>query len=263
MSPLFENFNWLNFLDVFLVAVLIYQLYKIIKGTVAIRIFIGIFAIYLFWKLVELLHMELLSEILGQFIGVGVIALIIVFQQELRRFLILIGTTSFIENKGTLRRLLKWAKQNDDDRQLDIKAIISACESMSSSKTGALIVFERAQNLQLVTSTGDELNAKVSAKLLETIFFKNSPLHDGAVVIVHNKIKAARCVLPATEGKNFPEDLGMRHRAAVGITEISDAVAISVSEQTGEISVAKDGNLKKNLTSGELKDYLFKNIAEI
>lgn len=257
MSPLMKEVNWFDVLDVVLVAFLIYQLYKIIKGTVAIRIFLGILAIYIVWKVVDALQMELLTEILGQFIGVGVIALIIVFQQEIRRFLLLIGTTGFIKNQGVAKRFMSWAwKNNNQQTQLNIPAIITACKNMAAEKTGALIVFTRTSELNMVTSTGDIIDAKISSRMLENIFFKNSPLHDGAVIISKNRIKAARCVLPSTENKDFPASLGMRHRAAVGITENTDAVALSVSEQTGEISVAMEGKLIRNLDETALRSFL-------
>lgn len=261
MSPLLKQVSWLDIIDIVLVAFLIYQLYKIIKGTVAIRIFLGILAIYMFWKLVEALQMELLTEILGQFIGVGVIALIIVFQQELRRFLLLIGTTGFVKGKrGITSRFMSWAWNKENESPLDIPAILTACSHMSETLTGALIVIARSNNLEMTTSTGDQIDAKISNRMLESIFYKNSPLHDGAVIIANNKIKAARCVLPSTDKKDFPASLGMRHRAAVGITEHTDALAISVSEQTGEISLAKEGKLERNLTTDELREKLLKEL---
>ncbi|MDA9563697.1 diadenylate cyclase CdaA [Flavobacteriales bacterium] len=259
MSPL-SQIDLIDLIDVLLVAFLIYQLYQIIKGTVAIRIFVGIFFIYLFWKITEVLKMELLSEILGQFIGVGVIALIIVFQQELRRFLLLIGTSGFFRDNRAAKRLFSWTKGNQNEVLLDIPAIVLACTHMAESKTGALIVIARSTDLGMITSTGDEINGKVSNRLIENIFFKNSPLHDGAMVIDKNIIKAARCVLPSTENKNFPATLGMRHRAAVGITESTDAITISVSEQTGDISLSKEGKLERRMTPDDLRDRLLKEL---
>lgn len=257
MSPL-SQINLIDLIDVVLVAFLIFQLYKIIRGTVAIRIFVGIFFIYLFWKITEVLKMELLSEILGQFIGVGVIALIIVFQQELRRFLLLIGTRGFFSENKAAKRLFSWTKTDGSTVMLDIPAIVTACTHMADTKTGALIVITKASDLTQITSTGDMINAKISNRLLESIFFKNSPLHDGAVIIDRNTIKAARCVLPATENPDFPASLGMRHRAAVGVTENTDAIAISVSEQTGDISIAKEGSLERNLSPDKLRERLLK-----
>jgi diadenylate cyclase len=260
MSQIFKDLTFFNFLDWFLVAILIYQIYKIIKGTVAIRIFAGIIGVYFFWKVVEFLEMELLTEILGQFIGVGVIALIIVFQQEIRRFLLLIGTTGFMKNQGVAKRLMNWAWKTENEIQIDIPAITTACSNMAETKTGALIVISRSSNLQMTSNTGDEIDAVLSNRLLENIFYKNSPLHDGAVIIHKNRVKAARCVLPSTENKDFPASLGMRHRAAVGITENTDAIAISVSEQTGGVSVAIDGQLHLKLSDTRLRELLLKEL---
>lgn len=250
--PAFITIRWLDIVDIILVAFLIYQLYKIVKGTVAIKIFAGILAIYLFWKLVEALKMELLSEILGQFIGVGVIALIIVFQQELRRFLILIGTTGF--RSDLAKRLFNWKTVKTE---LNISAIVNACSSMSKSKTGALIALSRTSDLyQLFSTGGEEADSKLSSAMIESIFFKNSPLHDGAVIISGNRIRAARCVLPVSEKKDFPSHLGMRHRAAVGITENSDGLAIVVSEQNGNISFCKEGIMQAKISPEELATLL-------
>lgn len=243
----FISIRWLDIVDILLVALLIFQLYKIIKGTVAIRIFAGIFAIYLFWKVVEALKMELLTEILGQFIGVGVIALIIVFQQELRRFLLLIGTPDFLRENKTARRLLGWIRKNEEELSVNIAPIDRAVKSMAKTKTGALIVIERNSNLDFLINSEHELDAKLSQDLLENIFFKNSPLHDGAVIIRKNRIKSARAVLPVSENPDIPAKFGMRHRAALGITEDTDSVAIIVSEQTGDINLATEGKLQEDI----------------
>ncbi|MFQ5335125.1 MAG: diadenylate cyclase, partial [Flavobacteriales bacterium] len=211
---LFIEFNWRKAAEIVIIAVLLYQLYKIVKGTVAIKIFFGILAIYLFWKLVEALQMELLTEILGQFIGVGVIALIIVFQQELRRFLLVIGTTGF--RSGLSRRFLRWKGVKEPPAGLE--AVVRACMSMSENKTGALIVLARSSEPALFTTGGEEVDSLISSRLLESIFNKNSPLHDGAVIIEGNRIQKARCVLPVSQKDDFPPQYGMRHRSAMGIT---------------------------------------------
>jgi diadenylate cyclase len=249
--PIFANIRWLDVLDVIIVAFLIYQLYKLVKGTVAIRIFAGILVIYIFWKVVEALKMELLTEILGQFIGVGVIALIIVFQQELRRFLIIIGTTGM--RSKAARRLFRMKAQENNT---DIDSITTACYKMGKSKTGALLVLTQNSSVDLYSSSGDSIDAKLSSRLLEAIFYKNNPLHDGAVIIKNNRITAARCVLPVSESKDFPAHYGMRHRAAVGITENSDAMAIVVSEQTGAVSLCKAGEIQSNLNEDAMKKAL-------
>jgi len=239
--PLFISVKWLDVVDIFLVAILIYQLYKLIKGTVAIRIFLGILAIYLFWKLVSAMQMELLSEILGQFIGVGVLALIIVFQQEIRRFLLLLGSQSPFGGPSFIKKIVSWSKNEAKTTNLNINAIVRACFNMSRNKTGALIVITKDSELKYHASTGDEIDAKLTASLLESIFFKNSPLHDGAIVIANNTVKATRVILPVSSERNIPQRFGLRHRAALGITEKTDALAIAVSEETGQISYIKDG----------------------
>jgi uncharacterized protein (TIGR00159 family) len=214
-------------------------MYKLVKGTVAINIFIGIVMVYLIWKLTQALQMQLLSNILGGFISVGMFALIVVFQQEIRKFLLMIGSTN-IGNRKKFFKQLKFLKTetvvetNTDD-------IIAACTKMGSTKTGALIVLERNNNLDFLVTTGDEMNIKVTQPILESIFFKNSPLHDGAIIISNNIIKATRVILPVNNEKKIPAHFGLRHRAAIGITEKTDALALTVSEETGQVSYIKDG----------------------
>lgn len=253
---LFINMRWLDAIDILLVSLLLFQLYKLVKGTVAIRIFLGILAIYLFWKMVSAMQMELLSEILGQFIGVGVLALIIVFQQEIRRFLLILGSQSNFARKGFLKKIWKWSGQNNEATKLNINVIIRACFNMGMTKTGALIVLPIDTELKYHASTGDEIDAHLSIAILESIFFKNSPLHDGGVIIHNNRIKAARCILPVSDNPDIPAKYGLRHRAAVGITENSSAVAIIVSEENGDVSLAKDGKLIHKLSTDQLKQIL-------
>lgn len=248
----FLTIRWLDVIDILLVAVLLYQVYYLVKGTPAVNIFAGIFLVYLLWLIVKALNMELFSSILGKFIDVGVIALIIVFQQELRRFLLYIGTTEFVGR----RKWFDFRWKGDTSRKLDVASLIRAFKHLSETKTGAIVVISFGSELKFYINTGDPIDAKVNAKLLESIFFKNSPLHDGAVIISNNTIRAARCVLPVTERADFPQHLGMRHRAAVGITETSEAIAIVVSEQTGEISYVKEGELRDNITIEKLKELL-------
>jgi uncharacterized protein (TIGR00159 family) len=250
----FITVRWLDFLDIFLVSILIYQLYRLVKGSVAINIFVGIISVYLVWLMVKALNMQLLGTILGQFIGVGVIALIIVFQQEIRRFLLILGTSGIFNNVKFPGSIFNWAVKKGPS--LDITAIVKACKNMSESRTGAILVITTNSDLKFYANTGDYINAKISQRLIESIFYKNSPLHDGAIIIQDDKIRAARCVLPVTENSEFPANLGMRHRAAVGITENTDALAVTVSEQTGEISFAKGGELFSNLSPDQLREIL-------
>ena len=252
----FLTFRWLDALDVLIVSLLLYQLYKLVRGTVAVNIFAGIILLYLLWAIVRALNMQVLGSILGQFIGVGVLALIVVFQQEVRRFLLLIGTTGFMRGKGSPFKWLNLGKGFKDANSLDISAVVSACLKMAQTMTGAIMVISRENSLQFYANTGDKIDAEVSAPILESIFFKNSPLHDGAVIISGNRITAARCVLPVTDDEDFPTHLGMRHRAAVGLSESSDALIIVVSEQTGGISVTHEGELEYDISPKALRDFL-------
>ncbi len=245
----FLSVRLLDILDILIVAFLLYKLYQLLKGGVAINIFIGLLSIYLLWWLfVKVLNMQMLGTILGQFVGVGVIALIIVFQQEVRRFLIVLGTNSFIARNSFTKQILPWNwHMAGTTKTTGFGPVIKACRSMSKTKTGAIIIIAKSSELRFYSNTGDVMDAVISKRLIESIFFKNSPLHDGAIIISGNKIRAARCVLPVTENTDLPARLGMRHRAAIGITEHSDAIAIVVSEETGEISVAKEGQIRTDV----------------
>jgi uncharacterized protein (TIGR00159 family) len=249
----FLEFSILDIVDILLVAFLLFQLYKLVKGTVAIKIFVGISAIYLLWKLVEALQMELLSEILGQFIGVGVLAVIIVFQQELRKFLLMIGNTKFFSKEGIMK--FKWISE-ENTVEVNIKAIVDACKQMAITKTGAIIIITKENELPSYIDTGELIQAKTSSNILQNIFFKNSPMHDGAVIITGDLVMAAKCILPITENEAFPSHLGMRHRAAVGITENTDCLAIIVSEERGKISFANKGELEIDLNAEQLIEKL-------
>ncbi len=233
------KFTVVDIIDVILVAVLLYYVYRLIKGTVAINIFIGIIIIYGAWKLTDFLNMELLTGIFGGFMKVGIIALIVVFQPEIRKFLLMVGSTNF-GRRGKFLQQIKFLKTESAD-ETDVDAVISACNKMSMSKTGALIVFERNNNLDFLSDSGDEMNIKVTQPIIESIFFKNSPLHDGAIIVSNNIVKATRVILPVNNEKNIPQRFGLRHRAAIGVTEKTDALALAVSEETGHISYFKDG----------------------
>lgn len=253
----FISVRFLDILDILIVAFLLFKVYQLLKGGTAINIFVGIVSIYvLWWLFVKILDMQLLGAILGQFMSVGVLALIIVFQQEVRRFLLVIGSNSFTGKDSITRKLMPWNWKTQAPTPANITPIVKACISMSKNKTGAIIVIARTTDLNFFESTGDLMDADVSKRLLESIFFKNSPLHDGAVIIVNNKIKAARCVLPVTENTDLPAQYGMRHRAALGITEQSDALSLIVSEETGQISMAIDGKIYPNLSAEELERLL-------
>ena len=256
MNPplLFLTFGIWDAIDILIVAILIYQLYKLVRGTAAISIFIAMLFLYLLWVVVRALDMVLLGSILGQFIGVGVLALIIVFQQEIRKFLIYIGTSGIASRHGLKKAFGRIRQGFGEQGNVEIDGLVTACLNMSKTRTGAIILMSGNSDLEFYANTGDAIDADTSARLLETIFFKNSPLHDGAVILEGNRIRAARCVLPVTENDSFPSHLGMRHRAAMGVSETTDALAIVVSEQTGEISAAKEGKLKTALSPKGLRE---------
>lgn len=253
------KFNVIDVIDIVLVAFLMYYMYKLVKGTVAINIFIGIVMVYLIWKLTQALQMQLLSNIFGGFISVGMFALIVVFQQEIRKFLLMIGSTN-IGNRKKFFKQLKFLK-TDAIPEIHTDDIISACTKMGSTKTGALIVLERNNNLDFLVITGDEMKIKVTQPIIESIFFKNSPLHDGAVVIKDNTIKATRVILPVNNEKKIPQRFGLRHRAAIGITEKTDALALVVSEETGQISYIKDGEFVMFKDASELTEMIKTDLA--
>ena len=260
MTNLFITIRALDVIDVVLVAFLLYQMYMLIRGTVAINIFVGIVLLYIFWLVVRALNMELLSSILGEIIGVGVLALIIVFQQEIRKFLLFIGNRYINRRRFSFENFF-FPKKREKQILVKVDAIVKACRNMSETRTGALIVIARKSELQLYAESGDIIDADTSTRMIENIFFKNSPLHDGAVIIVNDRILAARCVLPITENINLPPHYGMRHKSAIGITEVTDAIAIVVSEETGKISVASEGMLRYDIGWLELDKYLRDNLS--
>ncbi|SEL96649.1 TIGR00159 family protein [Aquimarina amphilecti] len=245
------NLRILDVLDIVLVALLLYYIYKLVKGTAAINIFIGIVMIYLVWKLTQFLAMEMLSSVLGEFIGVGMFALIVVFQQEIRKFLLMIGSTNFGRRRKFLRQL-KFIRDTPEDSLTDVAAIVKACTKMGDTFTGALIVIKRNTSLDFVKTSGDELDILVKTPIIESIFYKNSPLHDGAMIIEDNRIVATRVILPVTNDRNIPLRFGLRHRAAIGITEKTDALALIVSEETGQISYIRNGEFVIFKTPEEL-----------
>lgn len=240
-----DFFNFLDFkitdiIDILLVAILLYYIYKLVRGTVAINIFIGIVIVWGFWKLTQLLDMKMISSVVGGFMSVGLIALIVVFQQEIRKFLLMIGSTNFARNRDFVKKF-KFLKQEGVASKLDIDAILKACDKMSRSRAGAILVIKRSNSLDFVKSSGDAMNVEVNQPIIESIFYKNSPLHDGAAIIENNQITATRVILPLSTERNIPLRFGLRHRAAIGITERTDAVALVLSEETGLISYINNG----------------------
>lgn len=254
----FLDFRLVDILDILAVSFLLYQVYKLMKGSVAIRIFLGFLFLYLIYLVVRAIDMELLSAILGQFMGVGVIAVIILFQQEIRKFLLMLGKTTFFNRDNFFKNI--WNREEITD--LNITQVVEAAKSMGGSNTGALIVFSRDTELKFYAESGDIIDAEVSKRLLLSIFNKYSPLHDGAVIIHKNRIKAARCVLPVTERDNLPAQFGMRHRAAVGMSEVTDTLILVVSEETGQMSVAKNGVVFHNLSGQEIREKIREYLTE-
>ena len=239
----FIPFTFVDFIDIVLVASLLYGVYRAMKGTSAPYIMVGIFVIYLLWIVVRTFNLVLFSTILGQIISVGVIAILIIFQPEIRHFLQVIGRQrgrfEFLSRIFTFR-------QRKAEHDIDLKPIVQACQEMGEQKVGALIIIKQSNDLGIVEESGISIDAKVSTALLENIFFKNAPLHDGGVVISGDRVVAAKCVLPSTQ-QEVPKAYGMRHRAALGMSEVSDAIIIAVSEETGGISVAHDSVIKRNI----------------
>ena len=257
----FLDITLVDIIDIFVVALIMFQVYRLTRGTNALRIVVGILIIYLLWIVTRVLNMELLSMILGQIIGVGVIALIIVFQQEIRRFLILLDTQYTNRRVSFMARLFRpRGRKVKVVGQEWIDTVVGACADMAKTKTGALIVIARKVNLLPFIEQGERIDALISASLIKNIFFKNSPLHDGAMVIADDRIAAARCVLPSTE-REVPMEFGMRHRAALGASEITDALVIVVSEERGTISIARKGHISRDISPAHLQVLLRKGLS--
>jgi diadenylate cyclase len=254
----FISFGLTDVIDILLVAIILYAFYNLIKGTSAVTIFIGLALIYIAYLIIKGFELKLLSSILGRFIDVGVIAIMIVFQQEIRKFLLYIGSNEFLRNRNWQNIFNK--NFTSQIVALNVETLVTACYNMSDTKTGALIIIAIKSDLKFYINSGDAIDSSLSSRMLENIFYKNSPLHDGAVIIQDNRIIAARCVLPVTEKENFPAHYGMRHRAAVGITENTDALAITVSEQTGGVSFTYKGEINANLSKEKLMFLLEKNL---
>lgn len=259
-----ELFNFLDFkitdaIDIVLVALLLFYIYKLVKGTVAINIFIGIVMVWGLWKLTELLEIKMISSIIGGFMNIGLIALIIVFQQEIRKFLLMLGSTNLAKKRSFVKHF-KFLNQDLQVLDTDVAAVVAALYKMEQTKTGALLIIEKNNSLDFVRQSGDRMNIELSQPIIESIFYKNSPLHDGAAIIENNFIVATRVILPVSEERSIPLRFGLRHRAAVGITEKTDALALVVSEETGTISYIKNGEFVLFKNSEELVKMLRKDL---
>lgn len=255
----FLPIRFLDLLDITLVAISIYVIYKLVKGTIAFNISIGIAALFIIWWLVRALQMSLVSGILDQVMKGGIIAIIIVFQQEIRRVLLVIGRNAVRAQEGSnWKNLLPWNWELRENYFLAVDEVVLAVRKMSSDKTGALIVISRNADLKSFSNTGVEMRSMVKSDILITIFQKTAPLHDGAVIIAANMIIAASCILPVSNRTDIPRNYGTRHRAAIGITEQTDAIAILVSEENGSISYTINGKIYSHLTPEELKERIDK-----
>jgi uncharacterized protein (TIGR00159 family) len=254
----FLEFNWIDLLDIIIVGLLIFQIYRLIRGSLAFNIFIGFIIIYFLWLAVRFSGMELLAGILNQFISVGVIALLIVFQPEVRKLLLYLGKGSRFNQPISLFSIFNTKSANRELFSDIIPEILIALDNLKKNKLGAILVFSQTSRMQMIASTGVFMDSSISAKLLESVFEKNSPLHDGAVIINDFKIVAAGCVLPVSDNSEQANRMGLRHRAAIGITEVSDAIAIVVSEERGILSYARNGRLINDVTTEELKILLSK-----
>ncbi len=252
----FLSFGFVDFIDIALVSLLVYQVYRLVRGSGAVRILVGLALIYLVYLVVSAAGMELLGTILGQFMGVGVLAAVILFQQEIRKFLMLVGNTTSLENN----KLINVFRVSKEVEYVDVNVVVKAAQEMSKDYSGALIVLERSSNLEQYVETGDAIDAVLSKRLLLTIFNKHTPLHDGAVIIRNGRVDAARCIIPVSDNQFLPAHYGLRHRAAVGITEHTDAIVVVVSEESGKMSFIHDGKVEEAidpvLLRSELNKYL-------
>lgn len=254
------EFGLKDIIDIISVAMMLYYIYRLMRESRSLNVFIGIMLFILIWLFMsQVLEMRLLGSILDKLVSVGVIALIVIFQEDIRKFLYELGT-----QKG-MRRLVNFFKSNKvKEKEVDretIIPIVMACMSMSKKYVGALIVIERGVPLNDIVDTGDLIDARINQRLIENIFFKNSPLHDGAMIISNRRIKAAGCILPVSHNLGIPKELGLRHRAAMGISQNSDAIAVVVSEETGRISVAIKGEFHLRLSAEQLESILTAEMA--
>ncbi|MDY5968460.1 MAG: diadenylate cyclase CdaA [Bacteroidales bacterium] len=252
----------IDIIDIVLVAALIYEIYRMLRGTNALRIFWAIVIIYVAYLITTLLNMRLSSGILDQVVSIGLIALIIIFQPEIRRLLLLVGTKTSIAGDSTRKRFMHWRRHiTNSEKSANIEPYIQACMHMSQSKTGGLICFMRQNDVSDLVATGERLDALASSALIENIFFKNTPLHDGALFVKGSTLVAARCILPVSSNSSISPSLGLRHRSAIGVTEQSDVISVVVSEETGAISYAVEGIIHHDVTPVQLRQFLEKELS--
>lgn len=250
-----------DIIDILIIAVLLFYVYRMMKNSGTLSLFYGVLVFLVLWVVAsEIFNLRLTGSILDKFMSIGLIILVILFQDQIKRFLIDIGSHGHLSH---FRRLFKHEKNDNEREHARVMAVVYACMSMSKSKTGALIVFQRKMPLADYEKTGDIIDANVNVRLIENIFFKNSPLHDGAMIIADHRIKAAGCILPVSHDMNIPKELGLRHRAALGMSQETDAVCVIVSEETGGISVAKDGAITVRISAPELEHILSSSLVDV
>lgn len=252
------QFTLTNIVDFFLVGFIIYQLYRILKGSLAFNMMAGLLTIYVAWLIAHFFRMPLMETLLGEFTKVGILAILIVFQQEVRRFLLLIGRGTLSHENKSILRFLPWNWKVEKGFNTNYEEIVDTCEALAKSYTGALIIFPRTSEMKFIGASGEVLDALITKKLLLSIFNKNSPLHDGAVIIASSRIKAANAVLPVSDNPEYQAKYGLRHLSALGITEQTDAIALIVSEERGTMAIAKEGRIKENVSREEVLDVLHK-----
>ena len=258
---MFFEFGIKDIIDIVLVALMLFYIYRLMKESRSLNVFMGILIFVVLWLVVsQVLEMKLLGSVMDKLVSVGVIALIILFQEDIRKFLYNLGAHQRVQ---TLRRLFasNSTKQTQEQVKQTIMPVVMSCLNMSKKKVGALIVIQRATPLDDIVATGERLDASINQRLIENIFFKNSPLHDGAMIIAYERIRAAGCILPVSHDLHIPKELGLRHRAALGITHESDCIAIVVSEETGGISVAIRNKFQLRLTAEKLESILTQELA--
>lgn len=256
----FFSFDIWDVLDILITGYVIYSIYQLLRGSIAMNIFIGVILLYALYWLVKTLEMDLLGMLLGQFVSIGVIVLIIIFQPEVRRFLLLLGNTTLKRRTRFLKSIFQDSVDSDEVKQDNVQNLKAALVSMAKKKTGALIVITGQLTPLIYSKIGVQLDAKISKPLLESVFQKESPLHDGAVIIANGRMKSASSILPVSENPNLPKSVGLRHRAGVGATEGTNALALIVSEENGTISYAKEGRLVRDLTEEELYELLHRTL---
>jgi diadenylate cyclase len=252
------RFTLINIIDLVMVAAILYQLYRLLKGSLAFSMLIGLITIYIFWLMVRYFNMPLLETILGEITKFGFLAIIIIFQQEIRKFLLLLGKISFLGENKSLSRFLPWNWKIEKSFHTNFEEIVDAAEFLAETNQGAIMVFPKTSEMKFIGSSGEVIDANITKRLLISIFSKASPLHDGAVIIANSKIKAANAVLPVSENPEVLNKYGLRHLSALGITEQTDAIVLVVSEEKGTIALAKEGKMVEGLSKNQLVEFLNK-----